>query len=184
MTVLYRYRSHPLAEIVEPLMKESINVYGEALLRLNAAPGVFPTNDAALEGLRLRRAAWGVPADSQQLVDGSGLSRRDTIAPDTLLAILKREYDASGESPWMKALPVAGVDGSLETRLKGTAAERNVRAKTGTMSNIRSLAGYVTTRDGEHLAFVIMVNNFEGAGAVAVRAIDAITTRLAGFSRE
>jgi D-alanyl-D-alanine carboxypeptidase/D-alanyl-D-alanine-endopeptidase (penicillin-binding protein 4) len=183
MTVLYRYRSHPLAEIVEPLMKESINVYGEALLRLNAAPGAFPTNDAALDGLRLRLAAWGVPADSQQLVDGSGLSRRDTIAPDTLLAVLKREYDASGESPWMKALPVAGVDGSLETRLKGTAAERNVRAKTGTMSNIRSLAGYVTTRDGEHLAFVIMVNNFEGAGAVAVQAIDAIAVRLAGFSR-
>ncbi len=74
-------------------------------------------------------------------------------------------YDESGRSPWMRALPVAGIDGSLDGRMKGTAAENNVRAKTGTMSNIRSLAGYVTTADGEHLALVIMLNDFEGAGA-------------------
>ena len=83
----------------------------------------------------------------------------------------------------MRALPIAGVDGSLENRMKGTAAERNVRAKTGTMSNIRSLAGYVTTADGEHLAFVIMLNDFEGAGPSAVQAIDAVAERLATFRR-
>ena len=58
-----------------------------------------------------------------------------------------------------------------------------MRAKTGTMSNIRSLAGYVTTRSGEHLAFVIVINNFEGSGAEANQAIDAIAVRLAEFSR-
>ena len=57
-------------------------------------------------------------------------------------------HDGSGGSPWMRSLPVAGVDGTLSGRMKGTAAENNVRAKTGTMSNIRSLAGYVTTADG------------------------------------
>lgn len=183
MPVLYSYRSRPLAEIVQPLLKESINVYGEAVMRLNAAPGVFPTNDAALDGLRARLTAWGVPLDGQQLVDGSGLSRRDVIAPDVLLAVLKRQYDASGTSPWMTALPIAAVDGSLQARMKGTAAEGNLRAKTGTMSNIRSLAGYAATRDNERLAFVVMINNFEGTGAVAVQAIDAIAARLAAFSR-
>ena len=68
--------------------------------------------------------------------------------------------------------------------MKGTVAEGNVRAKTGTMSNIRSLAGYVTTRDGERLAFVIVVNNFEGTGAAANQAIDAIAVRLAEFTRK
>jgi D-alanyl-D-alanine carboxypeptidase/D-alanyl-D-alanine-endopeptidase (penicillin-binding protein 4) len=99
------------------------------------------------------------------------------------MAVLRRMYDASGASPWMSALPIAGVDGSLETRMKGTAAEGNVRAKTGTMSNIRGLAGYVTARNGEHLAFVLMLNDFEGTGAAAVSAIDAIAVRLATFER-
>jgi len=58
-----------------------------------------------------------------------------------------------------------------------------VRAKTGTMSNIRTLAGYVTTADGEQMAIVVMVNNFEGTGAQARTAIDAIASRVASFSR-
>jgi D-alanyl-D-alanine carboxypeptidase/D-alanyl-D-alanine-endopeptidase (penicillin-binding protein 4) len=180
---LYTYRSHPLSELIRPLFKQSINLYGEALMRLNAAPGALATNDAALAGLRQRLAAWSVPAGGQQLVDGSGLSRRNVIAPETLLVILQRMFDPSPTSPWMSALPIAGVDGSLEMRMNRTLAEGNVRAKTGTMSNIRALAGYVTTRDGEHLAFVVMLNNFEGAGADAVRAIDAIAVRLASFAR-
>src|SRR4029077_9126611 len=118
-----------------------------------------------------------------QLVDGSGLSRRDVVTAETLVAVLQRMYDPANASPWMTALPVAGVDGSLETRMRGTAAEGNVRAKTGTMSNVRSLAGYATTRDGERLPFVLMVNNFEGTGAQAIAAIDAIAVRLALFSR-
>jgi D-alanyl-D-alanine carboxypeptidase/D-alanyl-D-alanine-endopeptidase (penicillin-binding protein 4) len=183
MRVLYAYRSHPLSELVRPLFKQSINLYGEAFMRLNAAPGTLPTNDAALDGLKPRLAAWGVAADEQQLVDGSGLSRRDAIAPEVLLTVLGRMYDATGASPWMTALPIAGVDGSLENRMKGTPASGNVRAKTGSMSNIRSLAGYVTTRSGEHLAFVVMVNNFEGTGAEALQAIDTIAVRLASFSR-
>jgi D-alanyl-D-alanine carboxypeptidase/D-alanyl-D-alanine-endopeptidase (penicillin-binding protein 4) len=92
-------------------------------------------------------------------------------------------YAEGVSSPFVTGLPVAGVDGSLANRMMGTAAQRNVRAKTGTMSNIRTLAGYVTTRDGEPLAFAIMVNNFEGSGAAAVGAVDAIAVALAGFSR-
>ena len=59
-TVIYTHRSRTLAEIAQPLLKDSINLYAEALMRLNAVPGVFPTNDAALEGLRKRLDAWGI----------------------------------------------------------------------------------------------------------------------------
>jgi len=183
-TILFTYRSGTLGEIAQPLLKESINLYAEALMRLNAEQGTFPTNDAALEGLRKRLQSWGLPDDSYQLVDGSGLSRRNAISADALAVVLQRMYDPSGASPFMTALPVAGVDGSLESRMKGTSAEDNVRAKTGTMSNVRSLAGYATTRDGEHLAVVIMVNNFEGTGAQANQAIDAVAIRLSGFARK
>jgi D-alanyl-D-alanine carboxypeptidase/D-alanyl-D-alanine-endopeptidase (penicillin-binding protein 4) len=182
-SVLYTHRSPTLAEIAQPTLKNSINLYGEALLRLNSAAGVFPTNDAALEGLRMRMKAWGIPDDAWQIIDGSGLSRRNAIAAEALVTILQRMHDASGASPWMTALPVAGRDGTLAGRMTGTPAEGNVRAKTGTMSNIRTLAGYVRTRDGENLAFAILADNFEGPGAAATEAIDRIAVRLAMFSR-
>jgi serine-type D-Ala-D-Ala carboxypeptidase/endopeptidase (penicillin-binding protein 4) len=181
--VLYTYRSHPLSDIAQPLLKDSINLYGEAVQRLNAVGPLPRTNDQALDGIRQRLLAWGIPADGFQIVDGSGLSRRDVISPQALLTVLLRMYDAGGASPWMRSLPVAGVDGTLAARMKGTPGENNVRAKTGTMSNVRSLAGYVNTRDGEPLVFVAIVNNFEGTGAQANAALDAIAVRLASFSR-
>jgi D-alanyl-D-alanine carboxypeptidase/D-alanyl-D-alanine-endopeptidase (penicillin-binding protein 4) len=181
--VLYTHRSATLGEIAQPLLKNSINLYGEAVLRLNAAPGVFPTNDAALEGLRKRLDSWGIPGDAWQVIDGSGLSRRNAVAAETFVTVLRRMHDPTGMSPWMTGLPVAGRDGTLAGRMTGTAAEGNVRAKTGTMSNIRSLAGYVRTADGETLAFAVMADGFEGPGAAANMAIDTIAIRLATFSR-
>jgi D-alanyl-D-alanine carboxypeptidase/D-alanyl-D-alanine-endopeptidase (penicillin-binding protein 4) len=180
---IYTHRSQPLSVIARAMLKDSINLYGEALLRLNAAPGAAATNDMALQGLRKRLEAWGIPKDAEHLVDGSGLSRRDLMAPDTLYLLLKRAFEPAGTSPFISGLPVAGVDGSLAQRLKGTRAQGNLRAKTGTMSNIRSLAGYVTTRDGEQLALVVIVNNYEGAGADATESIDRMAVRLAEFSR-
>jgi D-alanyl-D-alanine carboxypeptidase/D-alanyl-D-alanine-endopeptidase (penicillin-binding protein 4) len=182
-TLLFTHRSPPLRQLIQPMLKNSVNLYGEALMRLNSGPDVLPTNDAALDGLNRRLAAWGVAPDAQQLVDGSGLSRRNALSPEALVTVLQRMYDPTGASPFMQALPVAGVDGSLGNRLKGTAAAGNLRAKTGTMSNIRTLAGYVTTRDKEDVALVVMVNNFEGSGLEAAAAIDAVAVRVAEFSR-
>jgi D-alanyl-D-alanine carboxypeptidase/D-alanyl-D-alanine-endopeptidase (penicillin-binding protein 4) len=180
---LFVHRSPTLGELVQPLLKLSINVYGEAFLRLNSRTGVFPTNDAALDALKTRMASWGVTPDAAQVIDGSGLSRRDAVSPDALLAVLQRMYDPTGESPFMQALPIAGVDGSLFNRMRNSLATKNVRAKTGTMSNIRTLAGYVTTADGEQMALVVMVNNFEGTGVQALDALDAMAPRVASFSR-
>ena len=181
--VLYTHRSATLAQIAQPMLKDSINLYGEALLRLNAPTGVLPTNDAALAGLEARMTSWGIPRQGWQIIDGSGLSRRNTIAAEVLVGVLQRMYDPAGTSAWMTAFPVAGRDGTLANRMRGTAAEGNVRAKTGTMSNIRSLAGYARTRDGENLAFAILVNNFEGSAVAATQTIDRIAVRLSEFSR-
>ncbi len=181
--VVHVHRSKSLAEIARPMLKDSINLYSEAVFRMSTGTTGERTNDAALAALKERVVAWGLQPDGLQVVDGSGLSRRDGIAAETLVAILARMYDPTGQSPWMSALPVAGRDGSLTGRLRNTPAESNLRAKTGTMSNIRSLAGYVRTREDETLAFVIMVNNFEGTGQQAQAAIDAIAVALASFRR-
>ena len=106
------------------------------------------------------------------------------MSAQTVLTVLQRMHDPAGASPFVTGLPVAGVDGSLSQRMQNTPAAGNVRAKSGTMSNIRSLAGYVKTREGETLAFVAIVNNFEGTGATANQALDAIAVRLASFSRQ
>jgi len=180
---LYTHRSPTLAEIARPLLKDSINVYGEALMRLNASRDGLPTNDAALEGLAGRLTAWGIPADGYQIVDGSGLSRRNAVSPEALLGVLRRMWSPEPDAPFVAALPVAGVDGSLAGRMANTAAQGRVLAKTGSMSNIRSLAGYARTVGGETLAFVVFVNNFEGDGAMATAAVDAIAIRLASFTR-
>jgi D-alanyl-D-alanine carboxypeptidase/D-alanyl-D-alanine-endopeptidase (penicillin-binding protein 4) len=182
-STIYVNRSAPLSSVVQPMLKNSVNLYAEAIMRLNASgPGVA-TMFRAQESVQKRLTLWGIPPDAYQLVDGSGVSRRSVISAEALAAVLKRMYDPTMRSPFIQALPVAGIDGTLLQRMRKTAAERNLRAKTGTMSNVRSLAGYVTTRDGEPLAFVIMANNFEGTGDDAVAAIDRMAVTLAGFRR-
>ena len=81
--------------------------------------------------------------------------------------------------PFEASLPIAGIDGTLAARMKGTAAEGNARAKSGTLANVRSLAGYVTSADGEPLVFAIVANNFGTMPEVAIAAIDAIVVKLA-----
>ena len=92
--------------------------------------------------------------------DGSGLSRRDLVTADATLQLLtymsRHRYGAA----FREALPVAGVDGTLKNRMKGTAAAGNVRAKTGTLSAVATLSGYVTSAAGERLVFSIMLNNY------------------------
>jgi D-alanyl-D-alanine carboxypeptidase/D-alanyl-D-alanine-endopeptidase (penicillin-binding protein 4) len=81
------------------------------------------------------------------------------------------------------ALPIAGVDGTLETRMRGTAAAGNARAKTGSISNARNVSGYVTTRDGERLLFVLLANHFTVPSSVPTRVQDRVIERLANFTR-
>lgn len=180
--VLHVHRSAPLWDIAMALMKDSINLYAEAVLRLATGPDGWRSTGAAVEAARARLEAWGIPKHGIQMVDGSGLSRRNVIAPETLLALLVKFSDPSNVR-WMQTMAVAGGDGTLEHRMKGTPAERNAIGKSGSMSNVRTLAGYVTTADRERLAFAIMANNFEGSAAQVTATIDKIVARLASFSR-
>jgi serine-type D-Ala-D-Ala carboxypeptidase/endopeptidase (penicillin-binding protein 4) len=83
-----------------------------------------------------------------------------------------------------RALPIAGVDGTLAKRMKGTKAAANVRAKTGSLSNARAIAGYVRTAEGEALAFSIIANNYAVPTDLVDTTADGIITALAGFSRK
>jgi D-alanyl-D-alanine carboxypeptidase/D-alanyl-D-alanine-endopeptidase (penicillin-binding protein 4) len=118
------------------------------------------------------------------LRDGSGLTRYDFVTADALVTILGHvQRDDRLKGPFQASLPIAGRDGTLTTRMKGTPAEGNVRAKTGSMTGVRTMSGYVTTADGEPLVFAILANNFETSADIVNKATDDILVRLAQFRR-
>ncbi len=93
------------------------------------------------------------------------------------------DRDPRLREPFEASLPIAGRDGTLANRMKGTPAEGNARAKTGSMTAVRGTSGYVTSADGEPLVFAILVNGYDSPGATITAAEDAIIVRLAQFRR-
>jgi D-alanyl-D-alanine carboxypeptidase/D-alanyl-D-alanine-endopeptidase (penicillin-binding protein 4) len=178
--------SKNLAAIGETMMKLSQNLFAETLLKTLGlhASGVGSTvaGRAVVDATLLK---WGTAAGEVREVDGSGLSRYNLITPDSLVSILIHIYrDERLRDAFLGTLPSAGVDGTLGDRMKGTAAEDNVRAKTGSFSNARSVAGFVRTADGEPLAFAVLANNYGGPATEIDSATDAIIVALAEFSRK
>ncbi len=182
--LLFTYRSPPLSEIAVVLMKVSQNLYAETLLRALGALSGNGTARAGQEVVRDVLTGWGVPADACVLADGSGLSRYNYVTADAIATVLRRmALDPRHASAFEATLPVVGKDGTLARRMKGTPAENNVRAKTGSIANVRALSGYVTAKDGERLIFSIIANNFSVPAQTIDAAVDAAVVRLAEFAR-
>ena len=178
--VLAAHDSVPIAEMVRVVNKRSQNLHAEMLLRL---VGLKVKGEGSAEKGREAVAELaqrlGVPDVGWRLADGSGLSGSDLLTPRGLVALLAAMDRHPYAAAFRDSLAIAGVDGTLEKRMKGTPAEGRVTAKTGSMSLAHALAGYVTTVRGERLAFAIVVNNHEGKSREAVDAIDAIAAVLA-----
>ncbi|HVS20742.1 MAG TPA: D-alanyl-D-alanine carboxypeptidase/D-alanyl-D-alanine-endopeptidase [Pyrinomonadaceae bacterium] len=167
-------------------LKPSQNLYTEIILRTlgkmtSTNPGQTNEDDGLIVVRNLLREATASESDLA-LNDGSGLSRNDMITANATVQLLtymsKHRYFAQ----FRDALPIAGVDGTLRTRMRGTPAEGNLRAKTGTLSSVASLSGYVTTAAGEHLVFSMMLNNYPDARTLRRDSIDAIGILLASFA--
>ena len=181
---LLSYQSAPLSTLALRLMKASQNQYAETFLKTMGAAAGTPTAAGGRTVAQTILERWGVPAGALIQRDGSGLSRYDYVTPEALVTILTHiDRDDRLRGPFEASLPIAGRDGSLSNRMKGTPAEGNARAKTGSMSNVRALSGYVTTADGEPLAFAIIATNFEVPADAITGATDAIVVRLAAFRR-
>jgi D-alanyl-D-alanine carboxypeptidase/D-alanyl-D-alanine-endopeptidase (penicillin-binding protein 4) len=182
---LVTYRSPPLSQLAIRLMKDSQNQYAETLLKTIGRTAGTPTAGGGRASVQATLRAWGIADDDLIQRDGSGLSRYDYVTADALTAILAHvDRDPMLRGPFEASLPVAGRDGTLTNRMKGTAADGNARAKTGSMTNVRALSGYLTSGDGEPLVFSILANNFEVAPAAVTAAADAIVVKLATFRRQ
>ena len=175
--------SPPLTEIVDVTLKWSRNEYAETLLRvldLNATSGA--TADGGLDTVRATLERWGVPRDGYRIFDGSGLSRYDGLSADALVAVLGAVWsDPRLRDPFVAALPLAGQSGTLAHRMTDGPAEGRVSAKTGSMFNVRTLAGYVRTAGGDTLAVAFMANGFTLKAHEIDQVSDEILQILAGL---
>ncbi|MCF0182972.1 MAG: D-alanyl-D-alanine carboxypeptidase/D-alanyl-D-alanine-endopeptidase [Bacteroidaceae bacterium] len=149
---------HRWEDVLVPMMKNSDNLYAEAMLHQLGllAPGARPslaTIDDAFEALCSR---LGLSAYNYRIADGSGRSLYNYATPELLCRLLNH----AATQPWFalfrSSLPVMGVDGTLRKRCKGTTAEGNVQAKTGSLYAVSSLAGYTTSAEGHLLCFAII----------------------------
>lgn len=164
--------SRPLVQVLDRALKKSDNLSAEALFYVLARQHVTDRPVSAADASEVVTdfiSGLGYDAERYSIADGSGVSLYNYVSPDLLLGFLVHAYtfrevfDALYE-----ALPIAGVDGTLAGRMKGTLAHRRVRAKTGTVMGVSSLAGYARASNGHLLAFVIINQNvLKGAAARA-----------------
>jgi D-alanyl-D-alanine carboxypeptidase/D-alanyl-D-alanine-endopeptidase (penicillin-binding protein 4) len=175
--------SPPMSEILKALLKPSQNQIAEMLFRTVALEkyGAGRTDSArSIVGAQI--ASWGAAVPSEAVIrDGSGLSRYDYISPRTVVHILDAMRRSQYFTTYYDALPIAGIDGTIRNRMKGTPAQGNVHAKTGSVALARSLSGYVTTADHHMLIFSFLANNWTVPVSSVERVQDAIAARLAGM---
>lgn len=182
--VLAVHRSKPLSEIAVDMMKRSQNLYAESIFRTLSLEASEKPALGSLAIIANLLKSWGLENDQFHIADGSGLSPYTLLTAEVLVTVLDRMHsNPINQMNFEQTLPLAGHDGTLTTRMRGTPAEGNARAKTGTKTHARALAGYVWTQDGEQLAFAILANNFQVPAKEIIRVIDAAVSRLAKFRR-
>ena len=179
--------STSLAHILWEMNKSSDNLTAELILKsigaeLNGAPGTARKGILAINAFV---SEIGLDSSRYTFADGSGVSRYNLVTASmltSLLAYMFREFAVMPE--YLASLPIAGVDGTLKRRMKDMEAEGILRAKTGTMRGVSTLAGYTMTVDGEILGFAILMSNYKGSAKIRRSLQDKIGDVLSRFSRE
>jgi D-alanyl-D-alanine carboxypeptidase/D-alanyl-D-alanine-endopeptidase (penicillin-binding protein 4) len=197
MAEIGHWESPPLRQVAALAMKPSQNLYTELALRAlgqfalaqpkptpAASPAPSPTPvptsvEAGVEAVQQFLQEAGVAPKTIVMMDGSGLSRHNLITANATVQLYEYMSKHRYAKDFYESLPVGGVDGTLRSRFRGTPAENNVRAKTGTINQVATLSGYVTSAAGERFVFSVLVNNYPGDGLIRRRAIDDIVTLLA-----
>lgn len=185
LTLIANNYSPPLSFIAEKIMKPSQNLYAELLLRTlgetSDPRSISKTSEdkgkAVVQEL-LSKA--GADADSVVQYDGSGLSRLNLITPNASLLVYKYMDSSPLSEVWRKSLTIGGVDGTLRRRFRNTSAESNVRGKTGTLTQVSALSGYITSKAGERFVFSMISNNLPSK-SLRVATIDEIVLLIANY---
>jgi D-alanyl-D-alanine carboxypeptidase/D-alanyl-D-alanine-endopeptidase (penicillin-binding protein 4) len=156
-----RHSSPALQEIIKVMNKPSQNLYAEQLLHtLGAEYGETGNAKDGATVVSQTLARMGISEHEFIMRDGSGLSRHNLVSPSAVAALLRYMSRHKNFDQFYESLSIAGTDGTLRNRMKGSRAENNVRAKTGHVGWVSNLSGYITSLNGEKFIFSILVNNF------------------------
>jgi serine-type D-Ala-D-Ala carboxypeptidase/endopeptidase (penicillin-binding protein 4) len=178
-TVVATYESQGLMADLKVINKVSQNLHAELMLRLmGREKGNGGTIESGLEVLRSFMLQAGIHSDEYVFFDGSGLSRQNLVTPHAITTLLKYADSQSWGPKYQDTLPVAGLDGSLSERMRSTAGQGRVQAKTGSLGHVNSLSGYATALSGDRVAFSIMSNNHNLPSKRALETIDKIVTSI------
>jgi D-alanyl-D-alanine carboxypeptidase/D-alanyl-D-alanine-endopeptidase (penicillin-binding protein 4) len=173
--------SKPLSELIKTMLKNSDNQIAGILLKtIGEHYYQQPTNwGKSVEGLKaILKQNTHINLHNAVIVDGSGVSRYNLITPDQISSLLNMVFNNKTiAKPYIESLPIAGKDGTLQDRMKNL--QGKVYAKTGSMTGVESLSGYIQTKHHSVLSFVIMMNNFSMTGKQASDLEDSIVEQLA-----
>ena len=174
-TLLCTKLSPPLKDLIVPLNKESLNLFAEHLLReIGRKSSGEASITKGIEAFHQFCTDKGINSEGFFPVDGSGLSRSNALTSQTLVETLKYVYDSKQRELFLSALPIAGVDGTLRNSFKGTPLEKNVKAKTGSMARVRSIAGILETKNKRTILFAILINNFDLTSSETSKLLESI----------
>ena len=183
--------SLPMKDIAREVQKPSQNLYTDLLLahvgeksRTDSSRADETSEDLGLNELNKFLGEAGIKRGDTLFEEGSGLGRDNLTTPNATVALLEFMHTNKWYAAYYDSMPIAGVDGTIRNRMKGTPAAGNLHAKTGTLRWANSLSGYVTSAAGEHLVFSIMLNRFHNADTrtSSRNDLDAIGVLLASFS--
>jgi serine-type D-Ala-D-Ala carboxypeptidase/endopeptidase (penicillin-binding protein 4) len=170
-------------DIIENLNKTSDNLSAEMTLYAlaNKYSGKPATADSGIQFINMMIDSLGMDHNEYRIVDGSGVSHYNVISTELIVNLLKYFYKERPElyEILYNSFPIAGIDGTLELRMRGTAAQDNVHAKTGTLTGVSSLSGYLTTKKKHLIAFSIFMQNYVDASANVRQFQDEICKILA-----
>ncbi len=175
---LAKIESPPLAILLVETNQESNNLYAEVLLRSLGTGASSDSTELGLKKLKETLTALGVDPQSYSLADGSGLSRQNLVSPEALVQTLKRMAQTPQATLYRASLPTAGANGTLGRRFLNTAAQGNLQAKTGTLTGVSALSGYLDVPGYQPLVFSIMVNQSDQSPTTQRQAIDEIVLLL------
>ena len=183
--------SPPLRSLLATMMKPSNNLHAQLLFLLVGAQGekspeALTTPERSVAAMDLWMRGFLGAGVLPHLEEGAGLSRRNGASPRHIVELLRYMDKHSSGAEFKESLPIAGVDGTLKHRMRGTRAEGNLRAKTGSLRSVSSLSGYVISSGGERLAFSILLNDYvpESGQPSARDEVDAIAALLADLARD